>query len=376
MGDQLPALFMALAALQLIIAAAQPVKLIIDTDIGGGGCNDVDDVVAICIAHALEQRGEAELLAIVQDTAPLKCAGVIGVLNHWYQRSDLPIGAYNIDTAGATLELEKPLPYVEELVDNWPSPVNNSSQVPDAVAIYRRTLKAQPDRSVTISSIGIHTNLAALLRSTPDEHSKLHGLELVRRKVRQLTVMGGKFGGMHGRHSGGPACNLCGGARNENNRATASAAAGYVAANWPPESKLIWLGFEVGVMVQSGGAGFQRCSVAADCRTTPWTPSCDPCAAAMVTYEKGANRSRFSWDPLTTLVAVRGPTAASTAECTGCASARGCCDGHNFVDPLTGNNTWMLGAKTNQSFLILQDAKKAGNAIDELLCQPPHRKGE
>ena len=28
-----------------------PVKLIIDTDIGGGGCNDVDDVVAISIAN-------------------------------------------------------------------------------------------------------------------------------------------------------------------------------------------------------------------------------------------------------------------------------------------------------------------------------------
>ena len=27
--------------------AHAPVRLIIDTDIGGGGCNDVDDVVAV-----------------------------------------------------------------------------------------------------------------------------------------------------------------------------------------------------------------------------------------------------------------------------------------------------------------------------------------
>ena len=40
--------------------AAGPVKLIIDTDIGGGGCNDVDDVVAVCIANALADNGEAE----------------------------------------------------------------------------------------------------------------------------------------------------------------------------------------------------------------------------------------------------------------------------------------------------------------------------
>ena len=37
---------------------ATPVKLIIDTDIGGGGCNDVDDVVAVCIANALTDNGE------------------------------------------------------------------------------------------------------------------------------------------------------------------------------------------------------------------------------------------------------------------------------------------------------------------------------
>ena len=37
---------------------AQPVRLIIDTDIGGGGCNDVDDVVAVCIANALTDNGE------------------------------------------------------------------------------------------------------------------------------------------------------------------------------------------------------------------------------------------------------------------------------------------------------------------------------
>ena len=92
----------------------KPVKLIIDTDIGGGGCNDVDDVVvclsslllvlhnnenlfsftvysvhciptihmhnkAVCMANALMDNGEAEILGIVQNTAPLECAGAISV---------------------------------------------------------------------------------------------------------------------------------------------------------------------------------------------------------------------------------------------------------------------------------------------------------
>ena len=102
--------FLGLAA-ATAAAAKAPVKLIIDTDIGGGGCNDVDDVVAVCISHALEQRGELELLAIVQNTAPLQCAGAISVLNTWYG-SAVPIGAYDIATPGATLIQEEPLPYV------------------------------------------------------------------------------------------------------------------------------------------------------------------------------------------------------------------------------------------------------------------------
>ena len=37
--------------------------LIIDTD----ASFDVDDVLAICMAHALERRGEAKILAVMHD---------------------------------------------------------------------------------------------------------------------------------------------------------------------------------------------------------------------------------------------------------------------------------------------------------------------
>ena len=39
------------------------VPLIIDTD----ASFDVDDVLAICMAHALERRGEAKILAVMHD---------------------------------------------------------------------------------------------------------------------------------------------------------------------------------------------------------------------------------------------------------------------------------------------------------------------
>jgi hypothetical protein len=45
---------------------------------------DVDDVGALCMAHALADNGEAELVAVVQDTSPIHLAGAISVLNHYY----------------------------------------------------------------------------------------------------------------------------------------------------------------------------------------------------------------------------------------------------------------------------------------------------
>ena len=47
-------------------------------------------------------------------------------------------------------------------------------------------LAAQPPRSVAIASIGILTNLAALLRSPPDAHSPLPGAALVAEKARHF----------------------------------------------------------------------------------------------------------------------------------------------------------------------------------------------
>ena len=105
----------------------EPVRLIIDTDIGGGGCRDVDDVGAICLAHALADRGEARLLAIVQNTNCSQCTGVISVLNHYYGRDAVPIGAY----MGTDQKDDIALSYVADLIARWPSPVKNTSQVPD-----------------------------------------------------------------------------------------------------------------------------------------------------------------------------------------------------------------------------------------------------
>ena len=47
----------AIAPSLILLLLGAPQRLIIDTDIGGGGCNDVDDVVALSIANALADNG-------------------------------------------------------------------------------------------------------------------------------------------------------------------------------------------------------------------------------------------------------------------------------------------------------------------------------
>ena len=72
--------------------------------------------------------------------------------------------------------------------------VADYSTLPNGWQLYRRLLAAQPDHSVSIVSIGFVTCLAQLLQSLPDCYSSLDGVELVRRKVKCLYLMGGVFG--------------------------------------------------------------------------------------------------------------------------------------------------------------------------------------
>mmetsp|Transcript_20731 Transcript_20731/g.41094 ORF Transcript_20731/g.41094 Transcript_20731/m.41094 type:complete len:351 (-) Transcript_20731:168-1220(-) len=325
--------------------------LIIDTDFGGGGCADVDDVAALCAMHALADSGEVELLAIIQDTAPAPVAGAISVVNTYYGRGSLevlPIGAYkgtDLDPDGFYLS------YVDDLLASFPSEVRNSSMVPDSTDVYRSVLSKQADHSVTISSIGLLTAIKALLESPPDEYSALNGVDLVAQKVKQVAVMGGKYPTSA---DDGPECNFCGGGRSESDSKASSAATAFVVQNMPPSVEVVFSGFELGVQVQSGG-------LLSSC-----TPATNPCRAAFESYSGGEQgQSRYSWDPLSTLASVLGGGAASCEDCDAC-------DGSNSVDANTGDNNWVFsGFTTNQTFLVLANATAAGDSLDALLCQPP-----
>jgi len=163
-------------------ADAAPVKLIFDTDYS----TDCDDPGALAVLHALADNGEVEVLATGASTSMAKAPGAIDVVNTYYNRPDLPLGA----TKKAVSYFSS---YVDHLFDNFPHDTPLSSAVPDAVALYRQILAAQPDDSVVFVTVGYLTNMAELLKSAPDAHSPLNGKDLVALKVKEWACMGGNF---------------------------------------------------------------------------------------------------------------------------------------------------------------------------------------
>jgi hypothetical protein len=293
---------------------APPVKLIIDTDIGGGGCRDLDDVCAVCIANALHDRGEVELLAIVVNTTPLHCPGVVSAINHYYGHDAIPIGSFKDAAAmpGLGIATDR-LPYVDAIATRWAAPYHNATEVPDAIEVYRRVLASQPDHSVTISSIGLSSNLKGLLVSTPDEHSPLSGFDLIARKVKMLAVMGGRY-----TEPLAVECNLAGGGGDDH--ATGAADSAYVYSHWPATVKLLFSGFNMGAAVHTGGP-LGKCA-----------PINNPCRQAFLDTV-GYGGTRDSFDPLTTLIAIRGIEAVGVREST--------INGRNFVNATTGGRPFL-----------------------------------
>ena len=100
--------------------------------------------------------------------------------------------------------------------------------------MLRKALAAQPDHSVVIAQVGFSTNLARLLDSPPDGHSSLSGAELVRRKVKLLSLMAGAFTTIEGNTR-----------YREYNVVKDIPSARSLADRWP--TPMVYSGFEIGI---------------------------------------------------------------------------------------------------------------------------------
>ncbi|NQE64392.1 nucleoside hydrolase [Caulobacter sp. RHG1] len=183
---------------------AAPTSIILDTDMWG----DIDDALALAMLHALQDRGEARILAVTSSTDDRWCAAYVDLLDTAYGRPGIPVGLVRNGVKplarwagdGAPMDAGAPMytEYVAKLrtldgTPKFPHSLADGDDAPEAVALLRKTLAAQPDASVVVVAIGFSTNLARLLASGPDAASPLKGRDLVRRKVRLLSIMAGRF---------------------------------------------------------------------------------------------------------------------------------------------------------------------------------------
>jgi inosine-uridine nucleoside N-ribohydrolase len=312
------------AAMVLVIGAAPPAaaqpastatstsrpltRLIIDTDFGQWW----DDVAAIAAAHAAADQGRARILGVVSDVDNPWNASALDAVNTWYGRPHIPIGR----PSGAAPVEEN---YSRFIAENYP----HSGPAESAVRLYRRVLRAQPDHSVTILSIGALTNLAQLLATDR---------ALLARKVAVTVIMGGEY----------PSASTP-----EWNFGLDLAATRRVTANWP--TPIVYDGFEIGTRVFVGN---HVCAA---------HPAGSPVRAAFdILYGCGNQQTDGTWDPTAAYYAIYG-----TADVYQLAG-RG---GHNVVHP-DGRNAWTPGAR-HQRYLLLTDAARLTTALDRLIDAHP-----
>lgn len=304
-------------------AAAKPVSIIFDTDIGP----DVDDAGTTAILNALADRGEARILAMNCCTSSEWGAPCLDAINTYYGRPNIPIGTFK--GAGFLTDAK----YNRAVAEQFPNDLKNGRNAPDATAVYREVLARQPDRSVTICAVGPLNNLALLLDSGPDKYSKRTGRELVARKVAKLVVMGGRF--PEGK---------------EWNFEQAPAAAAKVMAEWP--SPILASGFEIGARVHTGK------------RLETETPDSNPVRKAFALYA-GPGKGRESWDETALYAAVRSPESLWDVKS----------GGRITVDPATAINRWSVSPDGKHAFLVeRQPVAEVEKAIEDLMVQPPQHR--
>lgn len=249
------------------------VRIIFDTDMH----TDCDDAGAMAVLHALADRGECEIVAVMCSTIDPFAGPTIDAINTYYKRPDIPIGIRK----GKGV-LRKSL-YTQGIAAEFPHNFS-AGAAPEAVELYRTVLEEQPDSSVVIATVGYLTNIRELLQ-LPAEEGHLSGMELVKRKVRMWVCMGGNFIGYP------PKDDLKLG---NVNFIYDSAASYYAIRHWP--GKLVFAGREV-CSVPSGLAIGENLSR---------TPQANPVRRAYELYFGGTAKNRHVADLATVLYAVRG----------------------------------------------------------------------
>lgn len=240
-----------------VIGNAGRRQVIFDTD----WWTDVDDACAIRLLLDAQREGTVDLkgicLSAVRPTS-------IPSLASFLRSEGAPEIALGADFQAT--DFNGTPCYHQLLIDAVEAPV---PECEDCVDFYRRIL-SECRGKLDIIAVGYPNALARLLESGPDEHSRLDGRRLVRRKVRHLWMMAGNY----------PS-----GKENNFSRTSRSVSAGMkICSGWP--GRITFLGHEVGIQVVAGGA------------------LADNDLLHKVLAAHGSAAGRYAWDPLTVLLAL------------------------------------------------------------------------
>ncbi len=229
-----------------------PKKIIYETDM----CLDADDVGALAMLHGLANNDEVDLLAVCFNEVYPSGAAAIDAMNTWYGRGDIPVGIYKKDLPDPDLS------FYLDAVAKFPHDLDRES-APSAVEVYKNVLSKQPDKSVTIVSVGFIVNLYDLLKEDAD---------LIEQKVAELVIMGGPGGGGFnlGRHN-------------------TSYLSEYLLERWP--SPIVFSGAGTGIFTAEGLEN---------------TPKENPIREAYYQFFNSNFCQRHSWDQMAVLYGARG----------------------------------------------------------------------
>ncbi len=201
----------------------QPVKIILDTDMGA----DCDDAGALALLHELANDGECEIAAVTHCNRGQHYANCIHAINRHYGRPHIPVGIFGDGDQDCF-----------QARDHYAYEVGKCASVEamHTVKLLRKTLVEANDGELVIAAIGPLYSLRRLLESGADEYSPCTGEELIRRKVRRTCVMGGHFSKPIP----------------EYNIEMDILSAQEVCRRWPGE--LVFCGFEIGAEIITGAA--------------------------------------------------------------------------------------------------------------------------
>lgn len=313
--------------LSCIAVSHAQVKIIFDTDFGG----DADDLGALVMLHNLHNKGECELLGIASWTTEQYAIPAMDAVNRFYGNPDIPMGIRSRGYHFQDWNYNKPI------ADSFPHKLTNDDAML-AVDLYRKILSEQEDKSVVIVTVGPLKNIEDLIKSGPDKYSPLSGNDLINKKVKKFSIMGGHF--PEGKNEWNFNGNMPGVTR-------------FVLENL--NVPVIFSGFELGNRIKTGAVfndidknhplfvGFMHFSQHAS-----W----------MKDNFKGKILDNASFDQTSVLYAVRG----------GVGEYWDKVEGGRCVAEENGDNKWVTGEKSNHSYLVLKkDHKEMEKLIINLM---------